>query len=123
VPPAKIQLKGQFAIRRDASMSLSLQVARQLQAAIEAGRVSAGTQLPSTRSLARTLGVSRNTVLAAYDELTARGFVRSRRGAGMYVSAPVSDFDLTCVLRDAHYPSRTVVMQTRTGMLFLSPTE
>jgi GntR family transcriptional regulator/MocR family aminotransferase len=115
VPSAKIQLKGQFAIRRDASMPLSLQVARQLQAAIEAGRVSAGTRLPSTRSLARTLGVSRNTVLAAYDELTARGFVRSRRGAGMYVSAPVSKFDLKCILRDAHYPSRTVVIEDPDG--------
>jgi GntR family transcriptional regulator/MocR family aminotransferase len=115
VPSAKIQLKGQFAIRRDASMPLSLQVARQLQAAIEAGRVSAGTRLPSTRSLARMLGVSRNTVLAAYDELTARGLVRSRRGAGTYVTASVSSFDLKCILRDAHYPSRTLVMQDPDG--------
>jgi DNA-binding GntR family transcriptional regulator len=92
-------------------MPLSLQVARQLHVAIEAGRLRAGTRLPSTRTLARMLGVSRNTVLAAYDELTARGLVRSRRGAGTYVTASVSSFDLKCILRDAHYPSRTVVMQ------------
>jgi DNA-binding GntR family transcriptional regulator len=115
VASAKIQLKGQFAIRRGASMSLPLQVARQLQAAIEAGRVSAGTRLPSTRSLARTLGVSRNTVLAAYDELIAQGLVRSRRGAGTYVSAPVSTFDLKRIMRDAQYPSRTVVVRDPDG--------
>jgi DNA-binding transcriptional regulator YhcF (GntR family) len=109
VPSAKIQLQGQFAIRRDAALPLSLQVARQLQTAIEAGRVTAGTQLPSTRSLAGMLGVSRNTVLAAYEELAARGFIRSRRGAGTYVSAAISNFDLKCILRDAQYPSRTVV--------------
>jgi DNA-binding transcriptional regulator YhcF (GntR family) len=115
VPSAKIQLKGHFAIRRDASMPLSLQVARQLRAAIEAGHVSAGTRLPSTRSLARMLGVSRNTALAAYEELTAQGFVRSRRGAGTYVSAPVGSFDLKGVLRDAQYPSRAVVIQDPDG--------
>ncbi|HUQ52133.1 MAG TPA: GntR family transcriptional regulator [Gammaproteobacteria bacterium] len=108
MPFAKIQLKGQFAIRRDASTPLSLQIAHQLQAAIVEGRVSPGTRLPSTRSLARLLGVSRNTVLAAYEELTARGFVRSRRGAGMYVASPVLGFDLKSVLRDAQYPARTL---------------
>jgi GntR family transcriptional regulator/MocR family aminotransferase len=78
VPLAKIQLKGQFAIKRDRAQPLSVQIVHQLQEAIESGRVTDGTQLPSTRSLARTLGVSRNTVLTAYDELAARGFIRSR---------------------------------------------
>ena len=107
---AKIQLKGQFAIDRDRREPLSLQIVRQLQQAIEAGRVVRGTQLPSTRSLARTLGVSRNTVLTAYQELTARGFVRSRRGAATYAALPaaVKSPDLRRVMREAQYPSRTV---------------
>lgn len=114
---AKIQLRGQFAIKRSRAESLSLQIVRQLQEAIETGRVARGTQLPSTRSLARTLGVSRNTVLTAYDELAARGFIRSRRGAGMYAFLPttVTGFDVTSVMRDAQYPSRTIVMQDRDG--------
>jgi len=115
VPSAKIQLKGQFELSRDVALPLSLQLANQLQGAIEAGRVAAGTRLPSTRALARTLGVSRNTVLAAYDELTARGLIRSRRGSGMYISAPVLGFDLKCIMRDAQYPSRTVVIQDPDG--------
>jgi DNA-binding transcriptional regulator YhcF (GntR family) len=117
VPTAKIQLKGQFAINRDRAEPLSLQIVRQLQEAIEAGRVARGTRLPSTRSLARTLGVSRNTVLTAYEELAARGFVRSRRGAGMYVFVPatVFAFDLRSLLRDAQYPSSTIVLHDPDG--------
>jgi DNA-binding transcriptional regulator YhcF (GntR family) len=117
VPTAKIQLKGQFAIDHDLADPLSLQIVRQLQEAIEAGRAARGTRLPSTRSLARTLGVSRNTVLTAYEELAARGFVRSRRGAGMYVCVPatVSGFDLRSVMRDAQYPSRTIALRDADG--------
>ena len=76
-----------------------------------------GTRLPSTRSLARTLGVSRNTVLTAYEELSARGLVRGRRGAGIYVRvpAPVSMVDLKSVMRDALYPSRTIALRDPDG--------
>ena len=117
MPIAKIQLKGQFVIGRDRAEPLSLQIVRQLQDAIESGRVARGTQLPSTRLLARTLGVSRNTVLTAYDELAARGFVRSRRGAGMYVFVPptVAGFDVRSVMRDAQYPSRTIALRDQDG--------
>lgn len=113
----KIHLKGQFAIRRDGTNPLPLQIVRQVQEAIEAGRVAQGTRLPSTRSLARSLGVSRNTVLAAYDELASRGVVRSRPGAGMYVCvpAPRSGFDVHTVMREAQYPMRTVELRDQDG--------
>ena len=117
MPIAKIQLKGQFAIDRDRGEPLSLQIVRQLQEAIEAGHVARGTRLPSTRSLARTLGVSRNTVLTAYEDLAARGFVRSRRGAGMYafVPATVSSLDLRSLMHEAQYPSRTIAVRDQDG--------
>lgn len=113
----KIQLKGQFAIDRDQAEPLSLQLVRQLQEAVEAGRVAAGTPLPSSRSLARALGVSRNTVLTAYEELAARGFVRSRRGAAMYASLPEGTvgFDPRRVMRDAQYPSRIITLRDLDG--------
>ncbi|MGH9370286.1 MAG: GntR family transcriptional regulator [Vicinamibacterales bacterium] len=84
---------------------------------MDAARVAGGTWLPSTRSVARTLGVSRNTVLTAYDELAARGLVRSRPGAGMYdfVPATRSGFDLRSVMRDAQYPSCTIVLYDPDG--------
>jgi GntR family transcriptional regulator / MocR family aminotransferase len=110
-------LKGQFALDRYRAEPLSLQIVRQVQEAIEAGRVARGTRLPSTRLLARTLGVSRNTVLTAYEELAARGFVRGRRGSGVYVFVPtaVSGFSLRSVMRDAQYPSRTTAFRDQDG--------
>jgi DNA-binding transcriptional regulator YhcF (GntR family) len=123
MPIAKIQLRGQFAINRRGAKPLSLQIVHQLQEAIESGRVVRGTRLPSTRSLARTLAVSRNTVLTAYEELSARGLIRSRRGTGMYVVAPMpaSGFDPRAVMCAAQYPSRTIAIRDQDGTsLYLS---
>jgi len=110
-------LKGQFVITRDRSRPLSLQIVSQLQEAIETGRLVRGTRLPSTRSLARTLSVSRNTVLTAYEELVSRGLLRGRRGAGMYVSVPVglSGFNLEAIMREAQYPSRAIAVHDQDG--------
>ncbi|QNK02961.1 PLP-dependent aminotransferase family protein [Dyella telluris] len=58
----------------------------QLRAAILDGRLRAGQTLPSTRALATSLGVSRNTVVAAYDLLLSEGYVVSRQGAGYVVA-------------------------------------
>ena len=65
-------------------------VADAVVAALRTGRLRPGDLLPSTRSLAATLGVSRGPVVAAYDELAAAGFVVSRAGSGARV-APGAD--------------------------------
>jgi GntR family transcriptional regulator / MocR family aminotransferase len=57
-----------------------------LRAAILEGRLRADAKLPSTRTMARSLGVGRNTVLAAYDMLASEGYVRSALGSGTYVA-------------------------------------
>ena len=57
-----------------------------LRQAILEGRLKPHTQLPSSRGLATELRISRNTVLTAYDQLTAEGYLTSRVGAGSYVS-------------------------------------
>jgi GntR family transcriptional regulator/MocR family aminotransferase len=59
---------------------------RQLRTAIANGRLRPGLQLPSTRSLAKRLGVSRNTALALYDLLLSEGLVAARPGAGTFVA-------------------------------------
>jgi DNA-binding transcriptional MocR family regulator len=46
-----------------------------------------GTKLPSIRDFASTYGVSRFTVVEAYDRLVAMGYLQSRRGAGFYTAA------------------------------------
>ncbi len=61
----------------------------QLRAAILDGRLRPGDSLPATRELARRLSVSRNTVTAAYQRLSAEGFLVGRVGAGTFVAADV----------------------------------
>lgn len=56
-----------------------------LRQAILSSRIQGNSRLPSTRQLAQTLGVSRNTVKGAYELLQAEGYLDSRRGAGCYV--------------------------------------
>ncbi|HYA59363.1 MAG TPA: GntR family transcriptional regulator, partial [Burkholderiaceae bacterium] len=45
-----------------------------------------GTRLPSTRELARELGLSRNTVLSTFEGLLAEGFISARAGSGTFVA-------------------------------------
>ena len=66
--------------------SLSRQIYRALRDGILAGRLAGGLRLPSTRALASDLGVSRNTVVTAFDQLLAEGYVESRVGRGTRVS-------------------------------------
>ena len=63
------------------------QVYRALRARIASGEIRAGAKLPPTRELAVELGLSRTTVLQAYEQLTAEGFIAGRTGSGSYVEA------------------------------------
>jgi GntR family transcriptional regulator / MocR family aminotransferase len=57
-----------------------------LRDAVRSGRLAAGTALPSSRALARDLGVARNTVVDAYGQLVAEGWLASRHGSGTWVA-------------------------------------
>jgi GntR family transcriptional regulator / MocR family aminotransferase len=61
----------------------------QLKAAILEGRLTAGIRLPASRVLAATLGVSRNTAVAAYDMLLSEGYITAKAGAGTFVANTV----------------------------------
>ena len=67
-------------IERDGE-SLQVSIAEALRAAIERGQLRPGAQLPSSRDLARQLGVARGTVVAAYEQLVAEGYIRGVPGA------------------------------------------
>ncbi len=56
------------------------------KAAIHCHQLGAGNKLPSSRELARDLGIARNTVLAAFEQLAAEGYVTSVLGSGTYVA-------------------------------------
>ncbi|HVE80229.1 MAG TPA: GntR family transcriptional regulator [Gemmatimonadaceae bacterium] len=62
-----------------------------IRGAILDGGLAAGHRLPSARTLARDLGVSRNTVEAAFAQLGAEGFLVRRVGSGSYVAPALPD--------------------------------
>ena len=67
---------------REAGGPLYRRVYLALKAKIRAGGLGPAARVPSTRALARDLGVSRNTVMLAYEQLAAEGYLVSRhRGA------------------------------------------
>ncbi len=62
-----------------------------LKHAIDRGEIPLGTVLPPERTLARSLSVSRATVVAAYDRLKTEGWLQSRQGSGTWVRRPDDD--------------------------------
>lgn len=72
-------------IRLDEADGKTAAVYRALRAAIVDGRLPAGERLPATRALAADLGVARGSVAAAYERLTAEGYLAARVGAGTFV--------------------------------------
>lgn len=75
-------------LRLDAKLALPM--FRQLYDAIKkgilSGKLPSATQLPPTRSLAQLLGISRQTVLSAYSQLMAEGYLAGNVGKGTFVS-------------------------------------
>ena len=74
-------------IRLDGDGPLFRQLYRALRAGIIDGVVPPGTRLPATRALATELGLSRTTVLLAYEQLAAEGYLDGRQGSGSFVQA------------------------------------
>lgn len=78
-------------IDKNAPLPVFLQIANGLSDQIRRGVVSVGTQLPGTRVMSELLGVHRKTVVAAYEELLAQGWLESRQSRGTFVSAKLPD--------------------------------
>jgi len=71
---------------RQLPVALSRQIYTLIRELILTGQLPAHRKLPATRTLAHELGLSRNTLLAAYDQLVAEGYLASAFGSGTYVS-------------------------------------
>jgi len=80
-----------IALDRASDTALYRQLYDQLREAILSGRLTRGTRLPSTRELARDLGIARNTVLNAFEQLYAESYLERHVGDGTYVSAELPD--------------------------------
>ena len=75
---------------RGGATPLRAQLEEQLRDAVRSGRLAPGVALPSSRSLARELGVSRGVVVDAYAQLGAEGYLVARQGAPTLVSDAAS---------------------------------
>lgn len=71
----------------DGEKLLHRQVQHGIRSAILAARLAPGDRIPSTRALSKALGVSRNTIVVAIEQLTAEGYLSARVGSGTFVSS------------------------------------
>ena len=74
-------------IELDPKQGLSRQLYQALRQRVLDGRLSSGSRLPASRDLATALGISRNSVVRAYDQLYAEGFLEGRIGDGTKASS------------------------------------
>ena len=80
LPPVPSRL-----LSRDSGTSLVEQIVQSVESRIDDKLMRTGARMPSIRQFAELHGVSRFTVVEAYDRLVAKGFLESRRGAGFFV--------------------------------------
>jgi DNA-binding GntR family transcriptional regulator len=100
-----------FRVDRSLRTPLAAQIGDFIRAAIRDGTAPPRGLLPSSRTLAARLGVSRNTVLQAYETLCFEGLLTARSGSGTRVDGPASvrphrTISLETILRESNYPLR-----------------
>src|SRR5262249_20094006 len=105
-----------ISLDRTSPAPLQQQIYSQIAQAIRDDVIGSGALLPSSRWLARLLGVSRNTMLAAYDVLAAKGRLRGGRGSGMRGTRAASGpLALHRAIRESGYPARTLGLRDPDG--------
>lgn len=67
------------------------QIYEGVRRAILSGRLASGTRLPASRVLAKQLSVSRLTVVNAFEQLLAEGYLEGKTGAGTFVASKIPD--------------------------------
>jgi len=75
-------------LSRDNPYPLVDQIVEGIRGQLDARELRPGSRLPSIRTFAEAHGISRFTVVEAYDRLVAMGYLKSRRGAGFFVTSP-----------------------------------
>ncbi|MFN2529125.1 MAG: PLP-dependent aminotransferase family protein [Candidatus Baltobacteraceae bacterium] len=78
-----------ISINRDSKTSLQAQLENAFRTAILDGTLAAGERVLSTRELQTHLGLSRNTVLNAFEQLHAEGYLTTERGVGTFVAPQI----------------------------------
>ncbi len=107
-----------FDLQRDHERPLFVQLCDQLRARIGSGKLVARQRLPASRQLAAELGLARGTVVTAYEQLVAEGYLESRRGSGYFVG-DIRARGLTPVEDSSATPRRSAITSSSdTALLF-----
>jgi len=77
-------------LERGSRTPLTRQIYMQVRSAVLSGALCPGTRVPSSRAMASKLGVARASVVSAYEQLLAEGYVESRRGSGTFISTQLT---------------------------------
>ncbi|MEM8565443.1 MAG: PLP-dependent aminotransferase family protein [Bacteroidota bacterium] len=87
--------KSIITLRPDVKRPLYLQISDALIKEISARRIQPAQNIPGSRKMAELIGVNRKTVIQAYDELLAQGWIQSKRSSGTYISddLPINEYD------------------------------
>ena len=93
-----------ISLERATSLPLYKQLYQSIRQSILRGTLRKGLRLPSTRTLAHELRVSRNIVVIAFEQLLAEGYIESRTGAGTFVTATLPE-DVLQVGESSLYPA------------------
>ena len=88
-------------IDKTAKTPVFLQIAAALTEQIRRGIIPAGARLPGTRAMAEVLALHRKTVVAAYDELLAQGWLETRHSRGTFVSQKLPDIQPVTLRKNA----------------------
>jgi len=107
-----------LALDRGSSDPLHRQLTDTLRSAIRDGVLRPGAALPSTRGLAGLLGLSRNTVITAYEDLTAEGLLVARSGSATRVcagAAPPARPDWGELVGGSQYPANPLSFRDSDG--------
>lgn len=83
-----------IALDKSSTTPIFIQISNTLAEHIRKGTIPAGAQLPGSRALAQVLGVHRQTVVAAYEELLAQGWLETQSAKGTFVSKKLPEIKL-----------------------------
>ncbi len=107
--PVEIPFKSLIVIDRLADTPVYMQIARMMIGAIQHGVLAPGVKLPGTRMLSQQLGVHRKTIVAAYNEIDAQGWIEAIPDKGTFVTSKSLQIAPGQLISDPvrHYPKNT----------------
>lgn len=104
-----------LSIDKSEKTPLFLQISTAISDNIRRGVILAGAQLPGTRALAESLGIHRKTVVAAYEELLAQGWIETKASSGTFVSNKLPEMKPLSLQKK---PTRAIGSGPKAGFAF-----